>query len=122
MRQSMEQGFGGEDFSQVRLHDDSVANEAADSIGAKAFTLGHHIVGSVKEPEVMAHELQHVRQQTGDASQATSGTVQRMLKGTAKNLREDAGTPSAKAKLKGFVTAGRSKSNIYSNTDCSRNL
>ena len=64
IRQSMEQGFGSEDFSHVRLHDDVSSQAVAASIGAKAFTLGHHIVGSVPNPEVMAHELQHVRQQS----------------------------------------------------------
>lgn len=61
----------GFDFSQVRIHADRYAHNAARSINAKAFTLGKDIVFGAGEyqPEsnrgkrLLAHELTHVIQQ-----------------------------------------------------------
>jgi len=61
----------GYDFSQVRVHTDAAAAQAADNIGAKAFTTGRNIVfgSKVDNPEagvhrqLLAHELAHVIQQ-----------------------------------------------------------
>ena len=69
VRQPMEARFGS-DFSQVRIHDDAQAAAAANAIGAKAFTVGHHIgfahpglAGSVQDRQhLLAHELAHVAQ------------------------------------------------------------
>ncbi|ELY87645.1 hypothetical protein C483_17138 [Natrialba hulunbeirensis JCM 10989] len=63
------------DFSNVRIHTGAKAAEAADAIGAKAFTCGNDIVFNSGEynPEsgegqfLLAHELAHVKQQTGAA-------------------------------------------------------
>ncbi len=63
------------DFSNVRIHTGAKAAEAAESIDAKAFTCGNDIVFNAGEydPEnaegqfLLAHELAHVRQQTGAA-------------------------------------------------------
>ncbi|NGM70117.1 DUF4157 domain-containing protein [Natronolimnobius sp. AArcel1] len=63
------------DFSNVRIHTGAKAAEAADAIDAKAFTCGNDIVFNSGEydPEsgegqfLLAHELAHVRQQTGAA-------------------------------------------------------
>ncbi|WP_244887442.1 eCIS core domain-containing protein [Natrinema salifodinae] len=63
------------DFSNVRIHTGTKAAEAADAIDAKAFTCGTDIVFNSgeyapKSPEgqfLLAHELAHVRQQTGAA-------------------------------------------------------
>ncbi|WP_230198650.1 eCIS core domain-containing protein [Halopiger djelfimassiliensis] len=63
------------DFSNVRIHTGAKAAEAAESIDAKAFTCGNDIVFNSGEydPEsaegqfLLAHELAHVRQQTGAA-------------------------------------------------------
>nr|WP_230198674.1 DUF4157 domain-containing protein [Halopiger djelfimassiliensis] len=63
------------DFSNVRVHTGAKAAEAAESIDAKAFTCGNDIVFNSGEydPEsaegqfLLAHELAHVRQQTGAA-------------------------------------------------------
>ena len=60
------------DFSDVRIHTGSEAATAADSIGARAFTVGNDVVfnrseydpGSNEGTEVLAHELTHVRQQS----------------------------------------------------------
>ena len=110
LRQQMEYGFGGEDFSHVQMHTTPNAIAAAQSIGAKAFTVGHHIVGDVNHPKVLAHELQHVRQQSHQTSNPNIQTVQCMLTGTLSELRTEAGEPSRKAKAKGFITFGLAKS------------
>lgn len=64
----------GYDFSNVRLHTDSKANQSAGDIQAKAYAHREHIVfGSHQyQPDteegrkLMAHELTHVVQQKGD--------------------------------------------------------
>ena len=81
-RAYMEPRFG-HDFGQVRVHTDAQAAEAAENIGARAYTVGGDIVFGAGEyaPEttsgrhLLAHELTHVVQQQGDATAAS--TVQR---------------------------------------------
>ncbi|MGH3624008.1 MAG: DUF4157 domain-containing protein [Sciscionella sp.] len=61
----------GVDFSDVRVHTDSTAHAAADSVQAHAFTSGPHIVfqrgrydtSSAPGRRMLAHELAHVIQQ-----------------------------------------------------------
>jgi hypothetical protein len=61
------------DFSSVRVHADAAAARSAESVHARAFTLGEHIVFAAGEyaPEssggrtLIAHELTHVLQQRG---------------------------------------------------------
>ena len=61
------------DFSQVRVHTDSKAVEAAGSVKAKAFTIGREVVFSSGNyspntfggRQLLAHELTHVIQQQG---------------------------------------------------------
>jgi hypothetical protein len=65
----------GRDFGAVRVHMGPTASEAARSIGALAFTIGHDIVfrGDSYVPDspsgrrLLAHELSHVAQQTWSA-------------------------------------------------------
>lgn len=74
------------DFSQVRIHNESRAHAMADSLQAKAYTLGNHIVFNRGEfsPEtlagrhLLAHELTHVVQQEGKP-QAVQRTVKSAL-------------------------------------------
>lgn len=62
----------GRDFSQVRLHTDAKAADAAKSINAKAFTTGKNVFfgagqyspGTSKGKRLLAHELTHVVQQS----------------------------------------------------------
>jgi len=69
------------DFSQVRLHTDDRAAAAAQSVHARAFTFGNHVVmgeheyqaGSIAGRKLLAHELTHVVQQR----QEGTGAVQR---------------------------------------------
>ena len=63
----------GMDFSNVRVHTGARAEEAAESIGAKAFTLGNDIAfssgqyspSSHEGRNLLAHELTHTVQQRG---------------------------------------------------------
>jgi hypothetical protein len=69
-RELMESRFG-EDFSDVRIHTDHRAAEIADTLDARAFTVGEDVVFAEGEfaPEttegqrLLAHELAHVIQQ-----------------------------------------------------------
>jgi hypothetical protein len=62
----------GADFSDVRLHTDSTVAGLANSINAKAFTIGKNIVfgsgqyipGTYSSSNIIAHELSHVIQQS----------------------------------------------------------
>ncbi|WPU91354.1 DUF4157 domain-containing protein [Mucilaginibacter sabulilitoris] len=70
-RQFFEPRFG-QDFSNVRIHTDSVAAKSAQSINALAYTTGNNIVfnngqyspESESGKKLMAHELTHVIQQS----------------------------------------------------------
>ncbi|XUL93982.1 DUF4157 domain-containing protein [Streptomyces galilaeus] len=63
------------DFSAVRVHTDSAANESAAAIGARAYTSGRDIVfgagrydpQSAAGRRLLAHELTHIVQQSGHA-------------------------------------------------------
>lgn len=69
----------GQDFSQVRVHADSQAEEAARAVQARAYTLGSHVVfGSgqyapftADGQRLLAHELTHVVQQGGSVNPVT---------------------------------------------------
>ncbi|HYH84995.1 MAG TPA: DUF4157 domain-containing protein [Pyrinomonadaceae bacterium] len=74
-RSFMETRFG-HDFSRVRVHSDSKADESARAVGARAYTVGHSMVFGAGEyaPEsnagrlLLAHELTHVVQQQSAGS------------------------------------------------------
>jgi hypothetical protein len=69
------EGAMGEDFSDVRVHDDAHANELSESVSAEAFTTGSDVFfksgsydpGSSPGRKLLAHELTHVAQQRGAA-------------------------------------------------------
>ncbi len=70
VRTDMEARLGA-DLSDVRVHTDSAAHQAAQAVGARAFTAGSHIAfqRSLYDPastagrQTLAHELTHVIQQ-----------------------------------------------------------
>jgi hypothetical protein len=72
----------GQDFSQVRIHTDAQAAQAARSVNARAFTVGKDVVlgegqyspDSDSGRRLLAHELVHVRQQ-----RATSPSTHALL-------------------------------------------
>ncbi|QIG50415.1 DUF4157 domain-containing protein [Nordella sp. HKS 07] len=65
----------GRDFSQVRLHTEAHAGDSARAVGARAYTVGRHIVfadvQSGGDRALLAHELAHVVQQSAPASETT---------------------------------------------------
>ena len=75
-RGQMESAFGA-DFSGVRVHTDSRADSLNHSLSARAFATGRDVFfrqgeynpGSSSGRELLAHELTHVVQQTGDGIQ-----------------------------------------------------
>lgn len=68
-----------QDLSKIRVHVDTRASDLAHSLGARAFTLGNNIFfgqGSYSPETIggrllMAHELVHTIQQSGESSQNT---------------------------------------------------
>jgi Domain of unknown function (DUF4157) len=75
LRREMEERFG-HDFSQVRVHLGSVAEQSARDVNARAYTLGDRMVFGAGEfnpttgagRRLLAHELTHVVQQSGAAA------------------------------------------------------
>lgn len=71
LRQDMEQRFR-HDFSRVRVHTDSTAEQSARDVNANAYTVGHNIVfgpsrfapATQEGKRLIAHELTHVVQQS----------------------------------------------------------
>ena len=61
----------GHDFSRVQVHRDTTAGRSTDAVGARAFTVGDHVVihpdeyrpGTVEGRRLLTHELVHVIQQ-----------------------------------------------------------
>lgn len=78
-RAMMEPRFG-HDFSQVRVHTDEQAAQAAQSVNAVAYTVGRDVVFGAGQyapqtaagQRVLAHELTHVAQQANAGSPALS--------------------------------------------------
>lgn len=76
-RQYFEARFG-QDFSAVRVHDDSQAHQDAAAINAKAFTLGNHIrfdkgqysPHTAPGRRLLAHELAHISEPDSDPNTA----------------------------------------------------
>ena len=74
-RSFMESRFG-HDFSQIRIHAGSVAAESAQAVNAHAYAVGQHVVfgsgqfapATTMGRRLIAHELAHVVQQSGDTA------------------------------------------------------
>jgi outer membrane protein OmpA-like peptidoglycan-associated protein len=81
-RELMESRFG-HDFGNVRVHADTKATESARQIDASAYTSGSDIVfgqgryetGTPSGQRLLAHELTHVVQQTGQTGATGAGQV-----------------------------------------------
>jgi hypothetical protein len=66
----------GRSLKDIRIHRDSQANDSARAVDALAYTMGHHIVFardrfdpvSDQGRHLLAHELTHTVQQSGDAA------------------------------------------------------
>ncbi len=89
LRQDMEQRFGY-DFSAVRVHSGTAAEQSARELNAEAYTVGQKIAfgasrfapASLEGRRLLAHELTHVVQQsgatgTGQIQRASPAVIQR---------------------------------------------
>lgn len=73
----------GADFSSVRIHTDAAAGASAEQLGAEAYSVGSDIVFAPGRfrPEthdgrrLLAHELQHVKQDAGAAQGGSSASA-----------------------------------------------
>ncbi|MET1110387.1 MAG: DUF4157 domain-containing protein [Allosphingosinicella sp.] len=91
----MESRFG-RDFSGVRVHHGAKAAEAADAIGARAFTTGNDIFfnagqyqpNSSSGRQLLAHELTHTVQQGGGTGVAARTLIQRARPPAAPAVKE----------------------------------
>jgi len=96
LRQDMEQRFG-HDFSQVRLHSDGAAEQSARDVNASAYTAGHHIVfgaghfspGTHAGRRLIAHELTHVVQQSGERLPAAAAVQRKVILNGAEMSAKD---------------------------------
>ncbi len=83
VRGQMEKGLG-HPFSQVRVHTDSAAHSLTSSLSARAFTIGDHLAfesGRYRPNDfdglsLLAHELAHVAQQSGDETSPQTASSQ----------------------------------------------
>jgi hypothetical protein len=115
LRHDMEQRFA-RDFSQVRVRSDSAAEQSARDVDARAYTVGADIVFGANRfaPEtaegrrLIAHELTHVVQQSGDgiavgghdggpSARSTPNVVQREPEGANKTGSQTKSTPTLKS-------------------------
>lgn len=85
LRADFEPRFGRR-FDDVRIHTDSQADAAATSVQARAFTVGHHVVFADHQYQpatndgrrLLAHELSHVVQQSGERPPGHGAGVPRL--------------------------------------------
>jgi hypothetical protein len=103
-RSFMEQRLG-HDFGKVRIHDDHLSHQSSAAIQALAYTHRNHVVfgaGQYKPEtdsgkQLLAHELVHVVQQTGDTifrQEATTATSSPQAEQAA-YIVEDSDAPAA---------------------------
>src|SRR5262245_22582373 len=107
------QGAFGHDFSQVRVHTDSSAAQAASSLNARAFTVGSDIAfgsgeyapGTAIGDARLAYELAHVVQQS-DGRASTEGSASAAPDSQAIEEDADSSAVGAVASLWGGAKAG----------------
>jgi hypothetical protein len=76
----------GHDFSGVRIHTDALAAQSAADIDARAYTVGRDLVfapgqydpGSASGRHLLAHELAHVMQQSGNGAAESTSPIRRV--------------------------------------------
>ncbi len=95
VKTDMESGFG-RSFDDVRIHNENASYKTAESLGARAFTVGNNIyfgkgeynVSSSEGRGVLAHELAHVVQQ-GDMGYEMMQMVQKKEKSPKSKILEE---------------------------------
>jgi hypothetical protein len=101
----------GHDFSQVRVHADDRAADSANAVDALAYTVGTHIAfasgqyapNDTAGRRLLAHELAHVVQQTGDPPAGHQSSVD-SAESEAARVAERAGSRDVRGAS--AVTAG----------------
>jgi len=110
LRQDMGQRFG-HDFSRVRIHSGTAAEQSAREVNAHAYTVGHNIVFGAGQfaPEtdegrrLLAHELAHTIQQSG--MQRSSNGIRCDQGGECQSLEREADL-AADSVMRGQPLAG----------------
>ena len=93
----------GRNFNQVHVHSDNKAARTAQSINARAFTLGNDVVfgagqyspGTVSSRRLLAHELTHVVQQKGvspEGGNAVASPLSTLQSPVVHLIQRDGGT------------------------------
>ena len=86
----------GRDFSQVRVHTDGKAAKSAREVNAKAYTLGKDVVFGAGQyaprtsegKRLLAHELTHVVQQSGDGHTMRRGIIDKLKEAAERKAEE----------------------------------
>jgi hypothetical protein len=112
VRQDMEARLG-HDFSDVRIHTDSKAAQAATSVQAKAFTTGNEVVfnsgnyqpDTSEGKHMLAHELTHVVQQRSGPVDGTSDGKGNSVSNPSDSFEREAEANASKA-MSGDAHAG----------------
>jgi hypothetical protein len=94
----------GYDFSQVRVHCGTTAEQSAGDVNAHAYTVGHNVVfgagrfapGTHQGLKLIAHELTHVVQQSGPDQQGKA--LRSSVTGTRDSLQRPPNAPLAPAR------------------------
>ena len=99
VKERMESHFG-HDFSRVRVHTDPRAAESARAVSANAYAVGQHVAfaagryapGTPAGDRLLAHELAHVRQQSGATERLEIGRREpgTRARGRSRSRRPDA--------------------------------
>ena len=95
----MEAAFGV-DLSGVRMHDDHAAAASACDVGARAYTVGQHVVlpaGGRQPLTLLAHELAHVVQSGG---RDPTGAIAVGARGTSAEREADVASRLAAAGMR----------------------
>ncbi len=108
------------DLSHIRVHNDSVANEAAESINAKAFTHKNHIYlgkdQNANDFQLMAHEVTHSVQQSNISNRIQQVKQTRVNPGNENSKLSNLGQisyggPDLKSSLSSFQSTLQNQSN-----------
>ena len=120
----------GTDFSQVRIHTDDQAAEAARAVKARAFTLGRNVVfgtgqyqqRSGEGKRLLAHELTHVVQQSsGIPISGGLGIKRDVYQGQADTVADsEAAGHSGKKPLSAYIDTGGNRPLLSSTIQCLR--
>src|SRR5207249_4152243 len=121
--------FFGFDFSDVRVHTDSEADQLSRELNALAFTVGQDIFfrqeeyspSSLSGRQLLAHELIHVVQQKGGEIQSklTVGQPDDVYEQEADRLAKLAVTSRPFHDLQGKCSCGNSPDHVSECEDCS---